>query len=155
MWITCDVLISCFDSHFDGTHSLQRIHWWVTDVMQKFSKSVSIKTHSSSSWMAWGWVYIHTVFIFKWTISWKTFWGRYFQISESGSGHCHAVTVSDGSGRPEEPAGRAWRWACGRGAPGASHWCLSREQQRLCHQSYTRSGAESLHTDGRLGHRGF
>ncbi len=23
----CDVFISCFDSHSDGTHSLQRIHW--------------------------------------------------------------------------------------------------------------------------------
>ncbi len=23
----CDVLISCLDSHSDGTHSLQRIHW--------------------------------------------------------------------------------------------------------------------------------
>ncbi len=26
----CDVCISCLDSHFDGTHSLQRIHWWVS-----------------------------------------------------------------------------------------------------------------------------
>ncbi len=24
----CDVFISCLDSHSDGTHSLQRIHWW-------------------------------------------------------------------------------------------------------------------------------
>ncbi len=23
----CDVFISCLDSHSDGTHSLQRIHW--------------------------------------------------------------------------------------------------------------------------------
>ncbi len=23
----CDVLISCLDSHSDGTHSLQRKHW--------------------------------------------------------------------------------------------------------------------------------
>ncbi len=25
----CEVFISCLDSHSDGTHSLQRIHWWV------------------------------------------------------------------------------------------------------------------------------
>ncbi len=32
--------ISCLDTHSDGTHSLQRIHWWcnVTDVMLHFSK---------------------------------------------------------------------------------------------------------------------
>ncbi len=24
----CDVFIRCLDSHSDGTHSLQRIHWW-------------------------------------------------------------------------------------------------------------------------------
>ncbi len=31
VWITCGLLwcfISCLDSHSDGTHSLQRIHWW-------------------------------------------------------------------------------------------------------------------------------
>ncbi len=27
----CDVFISCLDSHSDGTHSLQRIHWWASD----------------------------------------------------------------------------------------------------------------------------
>ncbi len=27
-WITCG---SCLDSDSDGTHSLQRIHWWATD----------------------------------------------------------------------------------------------------------------------------
>ncbi len=35
----CDVFISCLDSHSDGTHSLQRIHWWASDVMLNFSKS--------------------------------------------------------------------------------------------------------------------
>ncbi len=29
----CDVFISCLGSHSDGTHSLQRIHWWANDVM--------------------------------------------------------------------------------------------------------------------------
>ncbi len=27
----CDVFISYLDSHPDGTHSLQRIHWWASD----------------------------------------------------------------------------------------------------------------------------
>ncbi len=36
----CDVFISCLDSHSDGTHSLQRIHCWASDVMLHFSKSV-------------------------------------------------------------------------------------------------------------------
>ncbi len=41
-----DVFISCLDSHSDGTHSLQRIHWWASDVMQHFSKSVQMKNIS-------------------------------------------------------------------------------------------------------------
>ncbi len=36
VWITCDVLISCLDSHSDGTHSLQRIHCWARDEIQNF-----------------------------------------------------------------------------------------------------------------------
>ncbi len=43
VWITCDVFISCLDSHSDGTHSLQSIHWWASDVMLHFSKSVPMK----------------------------------------------------------------------------------------------------------------
>ncbi len=39
----CDVSISCFDSHSDGTHSLQRIHWWASDAMLNFSRSVLMK----------------------------------------------------------------------------------------------------------------
>ncbi len=47
----CDVFISCLDSHSDGTHSLQSIHWWASDVMLHFSKSDE-ETNSSTSWMA-------------------------------------------------------------------------------------------------------
>ncbi len=39
----CDVFISCLDSHSDGTHSLQMIHYWASDVMQHFPKSVQMK----------------------------------------------------------------------------------------------------------------
>ncbi len=38
----CDVFISCLDSHSDGTHSLQRIHWWACNVILHFSKYVTI-----------------------------------------------------------------------------------------------------------------
>ncbi len=49
----CDVFISCLDSHSDGTHSLQRIHWWASDVMLNFSKSVLMKkqTHLHLGWL--------------------------------------------------------------------------------------------------------
>ncbi len=39
----CDVFINCLDSHSDGTHSLQKIHWWASDVMLNFFKSVPTK----------------------------------------------------------------------------------------------------------------
>ncbi len=29
--VYCNVFISCLDSHSDGTHSLERIHWWASD----------------------------------------------------------------------------------------------------------------------------
>ncbi len=47
----CDVFISCLDSHSGGTHSLQRIHWWASDVTLHFSKSDE-KTNSSTISMA-------------------------------------------------------------------------------------------------------
>ncbi len=39
VWITCGLLmflISCLDSHSDGTHSLQRIYWLASDGMLRF-----------------------------------------------------------------------------------------------------------------------
>ncbi len=64
----CDVFISCLDSHSDGTHSLQRIHWWASDVILQvdFSKSVLVEKQTLS-WMAWGWVHIQQIFIIGWT----------------------------------------------------------------------------------------
>ncbi len=50
----CDAFISCLDSHSDGTHSLQRIYCWVSDLMLHFSKSDE-ETNSSTSCMAWEW----------------------------------------------------------------------------------------------------
>ncbi len=37
--ITVMFFISCLDSFYDGTHSLQMIHWWANDVMLNLSKS--------------------------------------------------------------------------------------------------------------------
>ncbi len=67
VWITCDVVISCLDSHSDGTHSLQSIHCWTSDAMLHFSKSY-IETNSSTSWMTRGWVNHQHIFSFGWTI---------------------------------------------------------------------------------------
>ncbi len=57
--VDCDVFICCLDSHSDGTHSPQKIHWWARDVMLHFSQTFSHKeTNSSTSLMAWAWVNI-------------------------------------------------------------------------------------------------
>ncbi len=44
-----DVFISCLDSHSDGT---TLIHWWASDVMLNFSKSVLMEkqTHLYFGW---------------------------------------------------------------------------------------------------------
>ncbi len=49
----CNVFFSCLDSYSDGTHSLQKIHWGATDVMQHLSKSVLMKkqTHLHFEWL--------------------------------------------------------------------------------------------------------
>ncbi len=41
----CDVFISCLDSHSDGTHSLQRIHWWASDLMLNSPIYVRLRKH--------------------------------------------------------------------------------------------------------------
>ncbi len=45
----CDVYTSCLDSHSDGTHSLQKIHWWVSDGMLNFSGSALIKNKKNKN----------------------------------------------------------------------------------------------------------
>ncbi len=46
----CDVFISRLDSHSDGTHSLQRIHWWASEAKQNLFPWT---TNSSTFWTAW------------------------------------------------------------------------------------------------------
>ncbi len=48
VWI---IVMFLSDSHSDGTHSLQSIHCWDTDVILHFSKSDE-ETNSSTSWMS-------------------------------------------------------------------------------------------------------
>ncbi len=43
LWIIVMFFISCLDTHSDGTHSLQRIHWWASDVMLNFFKPVLMR----------------------------------------------------------------------------------------------------------------
>ncbi len=41
----CDVFVRCLDSDSDGTHSLQSIHWSVSDGMLHFYKSRNLHLH--------------------------------------------------------------------------------------------------------------
>ncbi len=66
----CDVFISCLDSHSDGTHSLQSIHWWISDGILHFSKSDE-ETNSATSQMAWEWAHTQQIITFRWTIHFK------------------------------------------------------------------------------------
>ncbi len=42
-FLTAQTNTCCLDSHSDGTHSLQRIHWWASDGMLNMLKSVPMK----------------------------------------------------------------------------------------------------------------
>ncbi len=65
----CDVFISCLGSHSDGTHSLQRIQWWASDVMLHFSKSdEETNLRRKQTYLGWGWGHFQQIFIFGWTI---------------------------------------------------------------------------------------
>ncbi len=93
----CDVFISCLDSHSDGTHSLQRIHWWESDVMLHFSKSDE-ETNSSTPWMAWGWVHfqqIKSVFTRKTTS--MCFWETLTNIWQIGKLGIMLMTLKESS----------------------------------------------------------
>ncbi len=55
--INGDVFISSLDSHSDGTHSLQRIHWWSDGkwcCANIFQICTDEEINSSTFWMAWG-----------------------------------------------------------------------------------------------------
>ncbi len=68
----CDVFISCLDSHSNGTHSLQRVHWWASDVNLNFSKSVLMNKQAQFGCPEGEYIFSKFVF-FGWTIPliWK------------------------------------------------------------------------------------
>ncbi len=37
------IIVIFYNSHSDGTHSLHRIHWWASDIMLNYSRSVLMK----------------------------------------------------------------------------------------------------------------
>ncbi len=45
----CDVFISCLDSHSDGTHSLQSIHWWASNATY-IAVPMENKSHIHLGW---------------------------------------------------------------------------------------------------------
>ncbi len=67
----CDVFISCLDSHSDGTHSLQRIHWWASDGI---SPNPFPPRNKLIYIFAWGWVNFCVIYSFS---------SHVFQIKQS------------------------------------------------------------------------
>ncbi len=76
------VLISCLNSHSDGT---QRIQWWACNVTLHFCKSVPMK--KQPSWLAsrcvmYRWcVHFEKNVIFEWTILLTSILGEFFKSS--------------------------------------------------------------------------
>ncbi len=67
----CGVLISCLNSQ-SGTHSLQRIHWWVKWCNVTFLQIYSDEeANPSPCWTAWQWVNFQQIFIFWVNYSFK------------------------------------------------------------------------------------
>ncbi len=48
LWIVI-IFTSCLDSHSDGTHSLQKIHWWASDTILNFFKKNNKLIHTLNS----------------------------------------------------------------------------------------------------------
>ncbi len=68
VWILVDYVMflsAVWTTHSDGTHSLQRSHWWASDVMQHFSKLVPDELTNASTWMPWGRGNFQQYFIFR------------------------------------------------------------------------------------------
>ncbi len=80
----CNVFICCLDFHSDGTHSLQRIRWWESDVMLHFSKSVLMKKQTHLNLRCSEDEYIFSIF---------SFWGQLFHyvidVFERSLGQIH------------------------------------------------------------------
>ncbi len=96
----CDVFISCLDSHSDGTHSLQRIHWWASDVMMNFSKSVMMKkqNHLHLDWPEGAWIFNKFSFLAELFLKLISFFFHNkiifntYTLKNKGASQCHRRT---------------------------------------------------------------
>ncbi len=61
VWIIV-MFLSAVWTHSDGTHSLQRIHWWASDTFLQICSDE--ETNSSLSWVTLGWTHFQVFFIF-------------------------------------------------------------------------------------------
>ncbi len=82
MWITSG-LLWCFYQLSDGTHSLQMIHCWASNVMLNFSKYVHMK--KETRWFL-GWSFWLNCFLNMWPWSTKpviSLWGIFVAIANN------------------------------------------------------------------------
>ncbi len=98
LWII--VFLTAVWTHSDGTHSLQRIHWWASDVMLDFSKTVLMKkqTHRRLRWpqckyifsKVWFWVN----YFFNFAVLFIYFWLKLIAHSGFKSTSFHMTSMS-------------------------------------------------------------
>ncbi len=103
----CDVFISCLDSHSDGTHSLQRIHWWDSDGKINFSKSLPvIKQTHLYFWLHLQPLRSRTLRSRRHRVQWRRNWpaGR-TRTSRSSSS---TARISASSARPDSTPTSSW-----------------------------------------------
>ncbi len=74
LWVIV-MFLSAVWTHSDGTHSLQRIHWWARDIMFNFSKSVLMQSS----------------LIFGWTIPLKTVYWKVNPFLDACTRWCHVI----------------------------------------------------------------
>ncbi len=67
LWMIILIFVSAVWTHSDGTHSLQRMHCWASNLMLYFSKSVLMKkqTHLHLGWREGEYVVMKIVFLVK------------------------------------------------------------------------------------------
>ncbi len=73
----CVAFISCLVSPSDGTHSLQRILCWASDI----SSNLFWWRNISTSWTAWGSVNFLSFFISGWTIHFRITTGKVLMLT--------------------------------------------------------------------------
>ncbi len=93
----------CLDTYSDGTHSLQRIHWWASVVMLNLTKSVPIKkqTHLYLGWPEGEYIFMNVNFWMNYSFNPQPVLGVYmtpvdiFLINKNGSLHLSGIKFCD------------------------------------------------------------